>query len=242
MCLIRNGSQSSLSVSASISSPGKLTHTYEDHQHTNNSNHRHTNNHSDVGPSSPDSLNGGHRTLSLVLSEDICSGRETEPWQWVWKMNRAHELCRDESDDLITTDSNESNSKDHRYIRSKGLGHYWDAHVRSLTHRHTRRPITNTAHNENYTNKHMHAHTHASKLWLQSTCISSCLKMNVSSKNKKGFTAWPVTWLKSYFQVSICWLFLKKKLIMCNDALFTISKILDKQAYSSNNFLISSSS
>lgn len=172
MCLIRNGSQSSLSVSASISSPGKLTHTYEDHQHTNNSNHWHTNNHSDIGPSSPDSLNGGHRTLSLVLSEDICSGRETEPWQWVWKMNRAHKLCRDESDDLTTIDSNESNSKDHRYIRSSGLGHYRDAHVRSLTHRHTRRGITNTAHNENYTNKHMHAHTHDSKVWLQSTCIS----------------------------------------------------------------------
>lgn len=161
MCLIRNGSQSSLSVSASISSPGKLTHTYKDHQHTNNYNHRHTHNHSDLSHSSPDSLNGGHRTLSLVLSEDICSGRETEPWQWVWKMNPAHKLCWDESDDLITIDSNESNSKEHRYIRSNGLGHYRDAHVHSLTRRHTRRAITNTAHNENYTNKHTHAHTHA---------------------------------------------------------------------------------
>lgn len=66
-------------VPASIFSPGKLTHSYEDHQHTNNYNHRHTHNHSDVSHSSPDSLNGGHRTLSLVLSEDICSGRETEP-------------------------------------------------------------------------------------------------------------------------------------------------------------------
>lgn len=158
MCLIRNGSQSSLSDSVSISSPGKLTHTYEDHQHANNSNQS-----SDHSPSSPDSLNGGHRTLSLVLSEDICSGGETEPWQWVWKMNLAYKLCRDESDDLITIDSNESNSKEHRYIRSNGLGHYWDAHVRSLTHRHTRRAITNTAHNENYTNKHTHAHTHASR-------------------------------------------------------------------------------
>ncbi len=164
MCLIRNGSQSSLCVSASISSPGKLTHTYEDHQHTNNSNHRHTNKHSDVGHSSPDSLNGGHRTLSLVLSEDIFSGRETEPRQWVWKMNRVHKLYRDESDDLITIDSNESNSKGHRYIRSNGLGHYRDAHVRSLTRKHTRRAITNTTHNENETNKHTHAHTHANKV------------------------------------------------------------------------------
>lgn len=78
-------------------------------------------------------------------------------------MNREHELCRDESDDLITIDSNESNSKDQRYIRSNGLGHYRDAHVCSLTGRHTRRAITNAAHNENYTNKHTNAHTHANR-------------------------------------------------------------------------------
>ncbi len=45
-----------------------------------------------------------------------------------------------------------------------GLGHYRDAHVRSLTRKHTRRAITNTTHNENETNKHMHAHTHANKV------------------------------------------------------------------------------
>lgn len=44
-----------------------------------------------------------------------------------------------------------------------GLGHYRDAHVCSLTGRHTRRAITNTAHNENYTNKHTNAHTHANR-------------------------------------------------------------------------------